>query len=120
MNINELRIGNYVLESNDGVDFNIIKVDKISAIDNNIVGDNEDNLYSLDAISPIVLTEDILLKCGITKQNGYPYKYLDGYIKIRNGVYFFKYYKLEVELPYLHTFQNLHKSLTQQELNIQL
>ena len=53
---------------------------------------------------------------GFGKDNGYPYKMLNGYIRIRNGIYFFKFYTLEVELPYVHTLQNLYYSLTNKEL----
>ena len=66
----------------------------------------------------IPLTEEWLIRFGLERKNGYPYKYLDGYIKIRNGQYFFKYYQLEIELPYVHTFQNLAYALTGTELTL--
>lgn len=65
---------------------------------------------------PIPLTEQWLLDFGFSKTSGYPYKMLNGYIRIRNGIYFFKFYTLEVELPYVHTLQNLYHSLTNKEL----
>lgn len=67
---------------------------------------------------PIPLTEEWLLRFGLAKQNGYPYKYLNGFLKIRNGIFFFKYHDLEVELPFVHNFQNLNFALTGEELTI--
>jgi hypothetical protein len=69
-------------------------------------------------IQSIPLTEEWLVKCGLTKNNGYPYKFLNGFIKIRNGVYFYKYYHLDIELKYVHQLQNLYFSLTQTELTV--
>jgi len=105
---NGLRIGNYYNHNGDykKVNVNVIEELEIS-----------DRLW----IKPIELTEEILLKCeNITKTNGYPYKMLNGFIKIRNGVFFFKYYDLEIELPYLHTLQNIYFALIGQELQINL
>jgi len=71
-----------------------------------------------DELQPIPLTEEWILNFGIGRQNGYPYKFLNGYLKIRNGIYFFKYYDLEVELPFVHLLQNLHYTLKRSELQI--
>lgn len=65
------------------------------------------------------LTHDEIDKLGISKKNGYPYTFLDGYLKMRNGVFFYKYYKLEVELPFVHDLENLHKTLTGKEIGPQ-
>ena len=70
----------------------------------------------LEQFKPIPLTEEWLLTFGITKKNGYPYKFNNGYLKIRNGVFFFNYYDIEIELPYVHTLQNLYYALTNTEL----
>jgi len=66
--------------------------------------------------SPIPLTEEWLEKFGKYKVSGYPYKFMIGFIKIRNGIYFFKYYNLEVDLPFVHNIQNLYHALSGQEL----
>lgn len=71
-----------------------------------------------DEIEPIKLTEEWLVNFGLSKNNGYPYKFLNGFIKIRNGVYFYKYYHLDIELKYVHQLQNLYFSLTQTELTV--
>ena len=71
--------------------------------------------YRTNKIKGVPLSEQWLLDL-FSKENGYPYKMLNGYIRIRNGVYFFKFYTLEVELPYVHTLQNLYYSLTNKEL----
>lgn len=75
-------------------------------------------IVDIDRLQGIELTEEILLKCKLFKNNGYPFKFLDGFIKIRNGVYFFQYHKLDIELKYLHQFQNLAHSLNNKELEI--
>ena len=75
------------------------------------------NVQITDA-EPIELTEEWLLRFGLTKHNGYPYKFLDGFIKIRNGEYFFKYHNLDIKLNYVHNLQNLHYVITQTELTL--
>lgn len=71
---------------------------------------------NISELQPIPLTEKCLIDFGISKENGYPYKFLNGYIKIRNGIYFFKYHKIDIDLPYLHDLQNLHYTLKQSKI----
>lgn len=106
MKAEELRIGNYV--TNSASDVYQITSGAFYLYHTNKTWD----------VQPISLTEEWLIKFGIGKNNGYPYIFLQGYIKIRNGVYFFKYHNLEVELPYVHTFQNFVHSLTGTELTL--
>lgn len=106
MDFKELRIGNYVYDD----------MDNMVQIDHQDIGEELYIFYK-----PIELTEEILLKCpDISKKDGCPYKFLNGYLKLRNGVFFYKYYDLEIELPYLHTFENLVFELTNKELHISL
>ena len=106
VSVTDLRIGNYY-----SYDTNSIKLDG-SFLATYLQNDTDLCLY------PIPLTEDWILKFEIGKQNGYPYKFLNGYLKIRNGIYFFKYYELEIELPFVHSLQNLHYTLNGSELQI--
>mgnify|MGYP003404674707 FL=1 len=73
---------------------------------------------SMDMIKPIPLTDEWIIKFGLSKENGYPYKFNKGYLKIRNGVFFFKYHDIEVDLPFVHQLQNLNFALTGVELQV--
>ena len=81
--------------------------------------DAEDLLIMDDDYQPIPLTDEWLFKFGVLKNNEYPYKFLNGYIKIRNGLFFYKYHLLDIELKYVHQLQNLYFSLTGEELIIE-
>jgi hypothetical protein len=107
MEANELRIGNYVYTGNLVV--KSYSADGLYNLTRNIEDDNS-------KITPIPLTEEWLLNFGLSKNNGYPYKFLNGFIKIRNGFYFYKYYHLDIELKYVHQLQNLYFALTGEEL----
>jgi hypothetical protein len=121
MKANELRIGNYVWDDYSGEMI-------VYAILNSYEGKEMVNLkkqeglpegrYLLETLHRIPLTEEWLLKFGFRSNNGYPLKLLCGYIKIRNGVWFFKYNKLDIELQYVHQLQNLYFALTGKELEI--
>lgn len=67
---------------------------------------------------PILLDEYWIIKFKLLKNNGYPYVFLNGFIKLRNGIYFYKYHNLDIELKYVHQIQNLHFALTGKELTI--
>lgn len=114
---NQLRIGtklNYISAEGDVL---------VSTIDDQDIKWCVDDNVGFNLVhKPIELTEEILLKCDeIVKNNSfYPYKFLNGLIKIRNGIYFFKYYGIEIELPFLHQLQNLFFALTNEELQINL
>ena len=108
---NELRLGNWVSNVNDvpmivkAIYEDTIYVD----FKGNVGGLWEFNKY--EPFKPIQLTEEILLKCDC---------YWVRYIENVDGKFFFQYFDLEIELPYLHTFQNLYFALTNEELNINL
>lgn len=112
MKANELRIENWV--NNNEEDYQITSATIVQ-------------LERGDSIAlPIQLTEQWLKLFGLTKpyndkygaERTFPYKMLDGFIKQRNGVYFFKHGTLEVELPYVHTLQNLYYALKNEELTL--
>ncbi len=101
----DLRIGN--LTTNAGGIIIKITPEKISDLSNKLI-----------ILNPIELTEEWLLRFALIKDNGYPYKFLDGFIKMRNGEYFFKYHNLDIKLNYVHNLQNLHYIFTQTELTL--
>lgn len=107
-------VGLWSYRNDDGV---------ISNFDDNFQWENSDwyalgeCTLSLEAIEPIKLTDEWLDRFKLDKGNGYPYRFLNGYLKMRNGVYFFKYYDIEVELPYVHDLQNLYRSITGNEFD---
>ncbi len=80
--------------------------------------DNTGYPVQYNEIKPIPLTEEWLVKFGFEAENGYPFKMLKGFIKIRNGIWFFKYYDLDIEIKHVHQLQNLYFALTGEELEI--
>ena len=115
----DLRIGNLFNHFEDG----ILPIEEIKKDSDGFEGyyavfRNGSIKCHVSYLAPIELTEEWLLRFGLTKHNGYPYKFLDGFIKIRNGEYFFKYHNLDIKLNYVHNLQNLHYILTQTELKL--
>jgi len=125
---NELKIGNYVIDSE------VKMITKVTSISHNgelrlfcqgsSVGANNEE------IEPIPLTEDILLKCGYGKTE-FDNEFCDN-VTFKNEVIIYNttekmlfintkndYIQLN-HVHYLHQLQNLIFALTQQELNIQL
>lgn len=140
MNASELRIGNWINYPRYWGD-RPIRVTGISVVDrrDDHTGIYEEFLYLLgndfltdenfdsfveykqgvispEEANPIPLTEEWLLKFGFGKENGYPYKFPNGVLKIRNGVYFFKHNDIEIDLHFVHQLQNLYFALTGKEL----
>lgn len=111
MEVNELRVGNLYVNYEDKIcpwgcdDFAVLWKNQGLEVDELIR-------------NFIPLTEEWVLKTGLGKKNGYPYKFLNGFLKIRNGIYFFKYYDIEIDLPFVHQLQNLYFALTGEELAI--
>ena len=127
MKANELRIGNLVTlnekqrqelwnneihAQNDFFEVKTIYSDN----DISIELDDETVDISEDDVDGILIDERWLIKAGLIKNNGYPYTFFNGFIKIRNGIYFYKYYHLDIELKYVHQLQNLYFALTNEEL----
>jgi len=102
MKANELRIGNWVrLREHDA----FIQIEQYQLCESELIN-----------LQPIPITEEWLVKSGASKQNGYQYRFLYGFLIIRNGICFYKYYDLEIELNYVHQLQNLYFALTGEEL----
>jgi hypothetical protein len=121
----ELRIGNYVNINDDAKSLfkqrnvffsNFIRV---SAIEDHILKiiDNRGSQVEINKhmATPIPLTEEILLKCNQDfNKLGFEFSYGADHVK----VYFRSVYIRDIE--YLHDFQNLHHSITGEELEIEL
>lgn len=108
---NELRLGNYV---------NLISEGHEEEPDLVEWGIDDYEFYAnrMNYIKPIRLTDEWIIKFGLSKEKGYPCKFTNGYLKIRNGVFFFKYHDIEVDLPFVHQLQNLNFALTGVDLQV--
>lgn len=72
--------------------------------------------YNIDKIQLLPLTDEWIINFGLSKENGYPYKFHYGYLKMRNGSFFYYYFNIEIELQFVHQLQNLYFCLTGKEL----
>ncbi len=112
INSKDIRRGNYIIDP-EFLDIHSI-VDEIQS-DGFIVTTYNDHLTNEEAAG-ILLNDEWLSKLDVSKNNGYPHRFLSGYLKIRNGTYFFKYFDLDIEVQFVHQLQNLHYCLTGKEL----
>jgi len=131
MTVNELRIGNWLIDYEN-------KIGKVKSIeDYNVlkVVSNEGVLISyceIELYKPIPLTEEILLNCGF-KISSYPETIFYSIIfddvalytltinrKLGTNVFTYKNENSITQIKHLHQLQNLYFSLTNQELNIEL
>ena len=127
--VNELRIGNWVWNGYSG--YMVVTELKRESISLRHHQFEVDGKYSYSDISPIPLTPEILIACGFkdtrTRRVGFP----DDIIEFNNGDYEINvddgynfvlatndYGSMSafVEVKYLHQLQNLYYSLTGQEL----
>lgn len=137
MEINELRIGNWVKVNDPIFGVNTYKVATIR--DNGIITLSDNISCLVDNIEPIELTGDILIDIGFKK--GYNeiysktikvdfYEYNISYQNVKDNKYSFVAYgykngelKRQIRLDniqYLHELQNVFFSFTNQELEIKL
>ena len=125
---NELRIGNYINLHRYFTDDNKNGIQKFSF----------DLSDGIKRMTPIPLTEEILLKCGFIKDFiDYKHDYIDiiDWCIPNNGDYKFlfsidkeinakddniKYFYEETEIKSLHHLQNIYWSITQKELEVKL
>ena len=133
INQNELRIGNLVMGKHLSVR-NTIEVYKIAKVNWNgsIMVENRISRFEEDMeddITPIPLTEELLLKCGFVKRDDGVYELNVGrsylpILQLINGRFNINLYENSgIELPYtptVHQLQNLYFALTGQELNIEI
>lgn len=131
MKSTELRIGNWVYDPINRVNFKIECFLGREYCTNVCEYDDEEFEAITSELLPIPLTEEILLKCGF--ENGKYYKNLR--IKANDYLHSIKFFRGKwiystdesdaacyslVELKYLHQLQNLYFALTGEELNIEL
>lgn len=139
MKIQELRIGNKVSFKDTVVEIAGVSgiVYSFGAIDVTIFREGKTEMHDLKTLSPIPLTEEILLKCGFSDKN-----YKQGYIGIdyKSGAMTLDFvlnkpgvmgnwnkchtfslpdYRF-VNIDYLHQLQNLFFDLTGEKLEVKL
>jgi hypothetical protein len=139
MQINELRIGNWVRGENKYKKTEeFIKVESIHYKGINVYDDTEyghpviEADYSFEDLQPIPLTSELLEKCGFVLDKGvgvwFDKKENDGFRftftlwDSYEGGYLFTREMPSNHIPvfYLHQLQNLYFALTGEELNIEL
>lgn len=121
MNVNELRIGNWVNYKNEP-----FKVKGV-VLKNIIDDDREDCVYEdtyagypIDEINPIPLTTKILEDAGFQRMNPYPV-YSNGKIgfSFLDSTQEFEYLHHGCKGKFVHQLQNLYFALTGEELMIE-
>ena len=109
---NELRIGNYIL-----LNGKLKYVNWRTIRDLRCQSNDEEDVYE-----PIPITEEILLKNGYKKQNGYGYSNYNIYgtvLKNDNG-FEFHYYGIIIRLDFIHQLQNLFFTFYREKLKVSL
>lgn len=124
MKAEELRVGNLVKMDGDLVSVDLWLFKELY---------NNNSVTSTLLLSPIPITEDILLKCGFEAESKYDDFKLNG-VNIQScsmrckTLERFSFYlnlgdendELNNKIDYLHELQNLYYSLTKKELEIKL
>lgn len=115
----ELRIGNILKDKLTGA---LLRVDELTIEGKIVTYVIDRSKYPLPKgwqITPVEISEEILLKCGFEKK----VNYVKG-MTIKDGIAFFDDNEFghdkedEIECKHLHQLQNLYYSLTGQELTI--
>ena len=124
MNIQELRIGNRLKE---GIVEHIGWRDGYYTVGCMKTGfEAVATFYDSDDIHQIPITEELLLKCGFKKKNGYKFVLPNLHFSLvridsmTREEYAFSHYNLWVNLEYLHQLQKLYFAFKGQELEIDL
>jgi hypothetical protein len=115
--LNELRIGNYLSLDNE--------IYKIKGINKNKIyfyykkSEWNCNIQSFD---PILLDEEILLKCGFIKYNTQDINptYANKLFNWNDGILYLIGDGFVNHIKYLHQLQNIYHALTNEELEINL
>lgn len=121
MKLNELRIGSKVYyngtHKEEGTVTGVTEYLDGSCLVN--LNGRANGLYKIEELSPIPITEEILLKCGFFKEEDRSYRwYLGEYFTYDLDDGGFKYEGAWIRplIKYLHELQNLYFALTQTEL----
>ena len=123
MKQNEIRVGNWL---NDPRPFNEDTKKFFKMTDNGYFKVTARDIQFAEEYKPIPLTEEILLKCGFKKKNGYKFVLHNSHFSlvmidsITREDYAFSHYNLWVNLEHVHQLQNLYFALTGQELEVNL
>ena len=123
MKQNEIRVGNWL---NDPRPLTEYEKKYVNNPDNGYFRATARDIEVAELFEPIPLTEEILLKCGFKKKNGYKFVLHNSHFSlvmidsIKREDYAFSHYNLWVNLEYVHQLQNLYFALTGQELEINL
>ena len=114
MEAKELRIGNwYMFADNEGICYRTIK--EIKHNEFGFVSDFDGVNFGI--CKPIPLTEEWLLKFGFEITDNFQTKDRFQTHK-QDGIFWFEYGYIVVELNYVHQLQNLYFALTGEELTI--
>lgn len=125
MKITDLRILNYVMYHDDIVQIDAIDSDGSVLTVGNINGYKDCGFDgNIDSLKPILITEEILLKCSFEIYANMNDEYL------KNGLLFFfgkglickigEYGDLRISIKYLHQLQNVYYFLMGKELIVKL
>jgi hypothetical protein len=121
INPSELRFGNYVIVKNyDSKYWN--KIGQVEAFTRNAeyvsLDINQNSAFYLKDIEPILLTEEILIKCGFGKWLGL-YSQNTFTLSTDNHIEY-EHTQTSVKIKYLHELQNIYFAIKNEELTIQL
>ena len=103
----ELRIGNKInyFIKDEGFFEKEVEIADLESIKNH---ENCDCDFCCDYYYKYIpLTEEWIKRSNVKKRNGYPYEFLNGYIVLRDGKYYFKYHDFFICVDYVHQLQNL-------------
>lgn len=117
MQVKDIRVGNWFMSKEFGVPVKLTLSD-FGEADKHADGSNSDEWFNLN-LSPIELTEEWLIKMGFEEEKGY-------YVR-KFGVFTFAIYRVSSDefnapylpfttIKYLHHFQNIIHSLTENEI----
>ena len=123
MKANELRVGNFIYHNICG-EKQVLKIINITdyAVNLDISNGEVSDQIDFDEIEPIILTEELIIECGLIKR-GNEYS-LGDFI----GEIFYDGFNYTAgegcimgePILYLHQLQNIYFALTNEELNINL
>lgn len=122
---NELRRLNLVQTNELSVNELPNKIRIVDGINNSDIDLTNSTTQNLIGLSPIPLTEEILLKCGAKKKKyGVMYMSVKGFTiefeLIKNNIYGSYLEMIGLDIQYLHELQNLFFALTGKELEVNL